>query len=160
MVSSTASKACSLWGMVTDNPASSRARIPVSAAAAAPARTGNATDTQSRPSASNAALCNSGDNECETGSPMTPTTRDAPLGQVGECLHDSPEIGTTPYPRPRLCARRSLPCWPAKVLEKASVPSLETTTKYSHEPGVGARAACSDALDGKQIGVGVSPVCR
>ncbi len=96
------------------------------------------------------------------GSPITPTTVEAPVGHVGERLVDglfrSPR--RTPYPRPRLWARRSLACWPAKVSEKASVPSLDTTTKYSQFPGVGARAACSDALDGKQIGVGVSPVCR
>ena len=41
--------------------------------------TGNATYTQSSPSAAKAALCIAGDRECPTGSPMTPTTRVAPV---------------------------------------------------------------------------------
>ena len=49
-----------------------------------PGATRNATDTQSRPSASNAAWCNRGDIEWATGSPIVPTTLDRALGHPGE----------------------------------------------------------------------------
>src|ERR1019366_2896348 len=115
--------------MVTDSPAIFMARIPSRAAAVDPAPTGNATDTQSSPRASKAALCSSGDSEWAMGSPITPTTVEAAVGHVGERLVGSCPPDIVGYPRPRLWARRSLACWPAKLLEKASVPSLDTTTK-------------------------------
>ena len=76
-----------------------------------------------------------GDSEWAMGSPITPTTVEAAVGHVGRSSGAAPvPTGTAAHPRPRLWARRSLACWPAKVSEKASVPSLDTTTKYSQSP--------------------------
>ncbi len=63
-----------LCGMVTETPATPRARRPSSAAATFPAATSNPTEIQLSPSAAKAALCRRGEREWRTGEPMTPTT--------------------------------------------------------------------------------------
>ncbi len=60
-------------------------------------------------------------------------------------------------PRPRLWARRSLACWPAKVSEKASVPSLDTTHEVEPVPRRGRQGGLQRRLRGEADGGGGEP---
>ena len=67
-----------LCGVVTFAPANPSASSPRTASSSRSGAVGSATYAQSRPSASNAALCIRGESECSTGQPMIPTSRVVP----------------------------------------------------------------------------------
>src|SRR5262245_3895460 len=90
--SSTSRAAISLHGMVTDNPRMPRARAPATAAGIASSSTSRATNTQSSPVASKAALKMTGESECRMGEPITAATAVVPRGGCAVTSGEDPGV--------------------------------------------------------------------